>query len=203
MLIYNKNFSEKIFSLSRISKRGLAIITDIFLCIFTLWLAFYLRLEEFVLFKDIGLTPILLTILLIIPIFWLSGLYKTLFRYAGLSYFFTLSLSVLIYGLIFFSIISIYGVKDIPRSIGVIQPLLLYVFVILSRFSVKYSLTGSFNKSEKEKSNILIYGAGDAGRALLLSLERNVKYKVEGFLDDDHRKHRQDLLGIKIYDQNI
>jgi FlaA1/EpsC-like NDP-sugar epimerase len=200
MLIYNKNFSEKIFSLSRISKRGLAIITDIFLCVFTLWLAFYLRLEEFVLFKDIGLTPILLTILLTIPIFWLTGLYKTLFRYAGLSIFSTISLSVFIYGLIFFSIISIYGIKDIPRSIGVIQPLLLYVFVILSRFSVKYSLTGSFNKSEKEKSNVLIYGAGGAGRQLFLSLEVNAKYKVEGFLDDDHSKHKQYFLGKKIYD---
>ena len=97
MLIYNKNFSDKIFSLSRISKRGLAITVDIFLCIFTLWLAFYLRLEEFVLLKDIGPTPILLTILLSVPIFWLTGLYRTLFRYAGLSIFSTISLSVFIY----------------------------------------------------------------------------------------------------------
>ena len=116
-----------------------------------------------------------------------------------MSIFSTISLSVFIYGLIFFSIISIYGIKDIPRSIGVIQPLLLYVFVILSRFSVKYSLTGSFNKSEKEKSNVLIYGAGGAGRQLFLSLEVNAKYKVEGFLDDDHSKHKQYFLGKKIY----
>tara|TARA_B100000900_G_scaffold315718_1_gene274634 strand:- start:3014 stop:4975 length:1962 start_codon:yes stop_codon:yes gene_type:complete len=200
MFFYNKNFSEKIFSLSRFSKRGLAIITDAFLCVFTLWLAFYLRLEEFVLFKEIGLTPILLTFLLTIPIFWSTGLYKTLFRYAGLSIFSNISMSVIIYGLIFFSIISIYGVKDVPRSIGVIQPILLYIFVIISRFLAKYLLTGSFNKSEKEKLNVLIYGAGGAGRQLFLSLEENAKYKVEGFLDDDHSKHRQYLLGKKIYD---
>jgi FlaA1/EpsC-like NDP-sugar epimerase len=200
MLIYNKNFSDKIFSLSRFLKRLLAITTDIFLCIFTLWLAFYLRLEEFVLFKDIGLTPILLTILLTISIFWFTGLYRTLFRYAGLSIFSTISLSVFIYGLIFFSIISIYGLKDVPRSLGVIQPILLYVFVIISRFFVKYLLTGSFNKSEKEKSNVLIYGAGGAGRQLFLSLEGNAKYKVIGFLDDNLQMHRQYLLGKKIYD---
>ena len=61
MPVYNKNFSKKIFSLSRILKRGLAITLDLFLCVFTLWLAFYLRLEEFVLLKNIGVTPILLT----------------------------------------------------------------------------------------------------------------------------------------------
>ena len=132
MLFYNKKLSDEIFSFSRFSKRGVAIITDVFLCIFTLWLAFYLRLEELVLLKDIGLTPILLTILITIPIFWITGLYRTLFRYAGLSIFSNISLSVFIYGLIFFSIISIYGVKDVPRSIGVIQPILLYIFVIIS-----------------------------------------------------------------------
>ena len=94
MLIYTKNFSDKIFSLSRFSKRGLAILTDIFLCILTLWLAYYLRLEEFVLLKDIGITPILLTILLTIPIFWFTGLYRTLFRYAGLSIFSAIFLSL-------------------------------------------------------------------------------------------------------------
>ena len=200
MVFYNKSLSKKIFSLSRFYKKCVAIITDAFLCVFTLWLAFYLRLEEFVLFKDIGLTPILLTILLTVLIFWSTGLYRTLFRYAGLSIFSTISLSVFIYGLIFFSIISIYGVKDVPRSIGVIQPILLYVFVIISRFLAKYFLTGSFNKYEKKKSNVLIYGAGVAGRQLFLSLEENVKYKVEGFLDDDYSKHRQSLLGKKIYD---
>jgi FlaA1/EpsC-like NDP-sugar epimerase len=124
----DKNFSEKIFSLHRYSKRGIAITTDIFLCVFTLWLAFYLRLEELVLLKDIGLTPILLTIFLAIPIFWLSGLYRTLFRYSGISILSTISLSVAVYGLIFFSIISLYGIAGVPRSIGVIQPVLLFVF---------------------------------------------------------------------------
>ena len=205
-MIFNKNFSKKILSLSRNLKKGITITVDIFLCILTLWLAFYLRLEEFVLFKDIGLNPILISVSLAIPIFWLTGLYTTLFRYAGTSIFSTISLSVFIYGLIFFSIISIYGVKDIngvkniPRSIGVIQPILLYVLIIISRFSTKYLLTGSFNKSKKEKSNVLIYGAGGAGRQLFLSLEENPKYRVEGFLDDDHSKHRQYLLSKKIYD---
>ena len=195
MLFYNKKLSDEIFSFSRFSKRGVAIITDVFLCIFTLWLAFYLRLEELVLLKDIGLTPILLTILITIPIFWITGLYRTLFRYAGLSIFSNISLSVFIYGLIFFSIISIYGVKDVPRSIGVIQPILLYIFVIISRFLTKYFLTGSFNKFEKDKSNVLIYGTGVAGQKLFLSLVGNVKYRIVGFLVDDPKKHRQNLLG--------
>jgi len=198
--MFNKKFSERIFSFHRYSKRGIAITTDTFLCVFTLWLAFYLRLEEFILLKNIGSAPILLTILLAIPIFWVSGLYRGIFRYAGLSTLSTISLSVTLYGLIFFSTVSLYGITGVPRSIGVIQPVLLFISLIMSRFSSKYLLTGSFNKSKKDKKNILIYGAGGAGRQLFLSLEVNSKYKVVGFLDDDPQLYRQNLLGQKIYD---
>ena len=102
IMLFSKKFSDKIFSVNRYSKIGIAILTDIFLCIFTLFLAYYLRLEQFILLKDIGLIPILITILLAIPIFWVIGLYRSLFRYAGLSILSIISLSVFIYGLIFF-----------------------------------------------------------------------------------------------------
>ena len=135
-----------IFSLNRQIKKSLVMMLDAFLCVFTLWLAFYLRFEEFFLLKDIGLTLILLTIFLAIPIFWVCGLYKSLFRYSGISDLPIISLSVALYGLIFFSIISLFGITGVPRSIGVIQPLLLFVLLITKRFSFKYVLTNLFNK---------------------------------------------------------
>ena len=95
-MLFNKKFAEKILSLNRYTKKGLTIITDIFICIFTLWLAFYLRLEELVLLKDIGLTPIILIIFSAIPIFWVSGLYRTLFRYSGISILSTISLILIL-----------------------------------------------------------------------------------------------------------
>ena len=199
-MLFSKNFTDKIFSLNRYSKIGIAILTDIFLCIFTLFLAYFLRLEQFILLKDIGLIPILITIILAIPIFWVIGLYRSLFRYAGVSILSIISLSVFMYGLIFFSIISLYTIKDVPRSIGIIQPMLLFISLVVSRFFIKYLLTGSLNKSEKDKESILIYGAGSAGAQLFISLDGNSKYKVIGFLDDDPKKFGRNLLGQKIYD---
>ena len=73
------------------------------------------------------------------------------------------------------------------------------MLLITQRFSLKYLLTGSFNKLGKDKENILIYGAGAAGRQLFTSLEANPKYNVVGFLDDNPNMHRQNLLGKRIY----
>ena len=51
-----KNFAKKIpssiFSLNRYSKRAIAIINDVVLCILCTWSAFFIRLEEVILFNQ-------------------------------------------------------------------------------------------------------------------------------------------------------
>ena len=54
-------------------------------------------------------------------------------------------------------------------------------------------------KKSKNKTRVLIYGAGSAGRQLLTSLENNLEMKVVGFLDDNHQFHRQIILGKTVY----
>ena len=44
------------------------------------------------------------------------------------------------------------------------------------------------------KKNVLVYGAGEAGRQLVISLKNNPEFKVIGFLDDNIQLHSQVLL---------
>ena len=87
----------------------------------------------------------------------------------------------------FFSIVGI-AVSGIP----------LY-FNMNTTISIKFLFLTNFKKS-KNKTNVLIYGAGSAGRQLLTSLESNLEMKVVGFLDDDPQFHRQKILGQTVYD---
>jgi FlaA1/EpsC-like NDP-sugar epimerase len=192
---------KNILLLPRYAKRITAIILDIGLCILCTWLAFYLRLEEFVKINDTTIVPILLSIFLAIPIFWLLGLYRAIFRFTGLSIFFSTSIAVFIYSLLYFSIIGIFGIQNVPRSIGLIQPLLLFFGIISSRLLIKHllSISYSFKDNSKNKKRVLIYGAGSAGHQLLISLENNVEMKVVGFLDDNHRLHNQTILSQTIF----
>ena len=142
----NKDFLNNILSMHRYSKRSIAIATDIGLCILCTWLAFVLRLEQLILFKDFNIVPALISVLIAIPIFWIFGLYRTIFRYTDLSIVLTILISTFVYGLIYFLIVAVYGIQGIPksigqavpRSIGIIQPMLLFFAVIVSRLSVKY-----------------------------------------------------------------
>ena len=110
MNLFNKNISKQLLSLGRYTKITIAITADVLVCVLAVWLAFFIRLEELILLKDISFTPVLLSVVLAIPIFWIFGVYRTLFRYAGLSILNTISLSTFVYGLVYFSIISIYGI---------------------------------------------------------------------------------------------
>jgi len=197
---YIKDLSNSFLSIPRYAKKIIAIIVDLGLCILCTWLAFYLRLEEFIKINDVTILSVLISIFLAIPIFWLSGLYKTMFRFIGTSIILTVAVASLAYGLLYFAVIGIYGIQGIPRSIGVIQPVLLFLGISSSRLIVRYLFVNSLNKNSKIKKNVLIYGAGNAGRQLLTSLENNPEMRVVGFLDDDQQFHNQILLGQTIYD---
>ena len=77
------DLSKNIINLPRYTKRIIAILIDVGICIICTWLAFYLRLEELVKINDVTTLAVEISILIAIPIFWLMGLYKTIFRFQG------------------------------------------------------------------------------------------------------------------------
>ena len=136
--------SKNIIDLPRYAKRTIAIIVDLGLCVLCTWFAFYLRLEQFIKINDITILAVLISISLAIPIFWLSGLYKTMFRFASSSIILNVTIAILAYGLLYFTFIGIYGIQGIPRSIGIIQPLLLFLGILSSRVAIRYLYIGNF-----------------------------------------------------------
>ena len=100
MSINLKDTLSNILSLPRYAKQITVVIFDIGLCVLCTWLAFYLRLDEFVEFRSLPLNITLVSILLAIPIFWLSGLYLIIYRYSSLSIIFSTSVAVSVYGML-------------------------------------------------------------------------------------------------------
>ena len=188
-------------NLPRYAKQVLAIFSDSALCIIATWIAFYLRLDKAVILQGNSFLAAIISILLAITIFWFAGLYKTIFRYSGKSVVITISIAMAIYGLIYFSIITVYSISGVPRSIGIIQTLVLFFLICGSRLGTRY-LLGLSEKSEKKNLTTpiaLVYGAGNAGRQIVNALEASKKMRVVGFIDDDPHLQGQILNGLSIY----
>ena len=194
-----------ILGLPRLIKRGIVLLVDGSLCVLSVSFAFYLRLGEWVpIFSISSWKPIWVveaSIMLSIPIFLSFGLYKEIFRHSGWFALITLAKAMLIYGLIFFSIFTLIGVSEVPRTIGIIQPLILLMLVGCTRAFASFWLSNSYRKQLKLASipKVLIYGAGDAGRQLAAALSHSYEMQVVGFLDDDVKLHGSRLVGKYIY----
>jgi FlaA1/EpsC-like NDP-sugar epimerase len=201
MLVKIHTATKSILNLPRFTKQIVAIIVDSSLCVLCTWFAFYLRLDQFISIKGGGLTAAMVSVSLAMPVFWLLGLYRTIFRYSGLSIMFSVSIALLIYGLLYFLVFGVYGFKDIPRSIGILQPMLLFFAVVSSRLFVKYIFGGNYLFKDKSQflKKALVYGAGSAGRQLVSALANSNELKVVGFLDDDDRLNGRVLQGQEIY----
>ncbi len=199
----NKKFHKtKLFflDLPKTEKLFLSILIDCFLCFSTVWISFYLRIGYFP-FGKVLILPSIASILFAIPVFYISGLYRTIFRYSGWPALLSVSKSIFIYSFLFSFLITFLSFQDIPRTIGLIQPILLFFAVGCSRAVVGYWI-GDLYKNRLKESKLpkaIIYGAGQAGRQLSIALEDNDTFKVVGFIDDDPSKSGRVLRGKPIF----
>lgn len=88
----------------------------------------------------------------------------------------------------------------VPFSIIIIEYLLTVFLMITGRLLVKVIYMEIKNPS-REKTGVLIYGAGEAGLIAKRTLDRDkgTRYKVVGFIDDDPKKTGKKLEGISIH----
>ncbi|MGD0737174.1 MAG: nucleoside-diphosphate sugar epimerase/dehydratase [Terracidiphilus sp.] len=99
------------------------------------------------------------------------------------------------------AIFFLFGPESVPRSVYVLDWLISWLFTLGGRLAVRVVLTRrSRSRAEGERTRTLIYGAGDAGLALLWELQQNqsLKSDVVGFIDDDPSKGHMTLQGKRV-----
>ena len=92
------------------------------------------------------------------------------------------------------------GIEGVPRTVGIIQPILLFCLISMSRFIAVYWLGNMYLQqlSLNKKPKTLIYGTSNEGRKLATSLLQNADLNVVGF-DDDEILHDNQINGLPIY----
>lgn len=190
-----------LLALPRGSKRLMAAAVDVALCALTVWLAYYLRLGYFVSLAGRPTVAVVLSVALALPAFYFLGLYRMAFRRAGTDILPTVTLACGAYGLCYATIIAAYGFEAIPRTVGIIQPILLFLAIGLIRLAVGYVLGGQMQRliDTTPQRGVLIYGAGSSGRQLAAAMSASRELRVIGFLDDDHSLYGTRVNGLRVY----
>lgn len=196
--------AQRLLGLPRVAKRGVFLTADIMMSMVCLFLALALRYGDI----DNHISPLLLFLYALPPVI---GLYFIGF-YRGVARIFSdrvmrnvLQLFVVL--IIAYEVMNFFEVLTaIPRSVPILFLFLLFVWLWGSRLSIREILERSnggqhkYLKDEEVQENVIIYGAGAAGRELFDALERSHKYTTVAFVDDNLQLAGGYLLGIKIHD---
>ena len=194
-----------ILQLPRTSKQIIVLLVDIFICFLSVYLAFYLRLSEWINPLAPGYWRIFLVAQVAIALYLtLSigfGLYRQIFRHSSRRISSALLRVMSIYSLIFILMFAFIGFDGVPRTISFIQPLIFFLLISGVKGIAAYYLSRPLRNYLKTANipRVLIYGAGEAGRQLESALSNAYDMKVVGFLDDDPSLHGISLAGKKIY----
>lgn len=194
-------FAQSVLLLPRAAKQAFAISFDAVLCAVCVWVAFWLRLDNWVWMTNASWITAGTSIFIAIPTFVIMGLYQSIFRFAGLSAFIKSVQAIAVYGVIFAAIFTFITVPGVPRSIGILHPLLLLVAIGLTRLAARRWLGGRPRGAAgaKERARVLVYGAGAAGRQLAAALVNSSEIEVCGFLDDDILLQGAIMSGLRIH----
>ena len=137
-------------------------------------------------------------VLLSLIVFMTYGMYHRIWHYARVRDLIAIVGAVSLSIALMF-VLDIFMVIQIPRSIYVLSWMLCIGGVGISRLAFKINWDG-WTGDAREKKQVLIVGAGDAGAMMVREIEQNddAILKIVGFIDDDPRKQGSKLSGFTV-----
>lgn len=183
----------------RWAKRLVVVALDVGLAWTATWLAYTLRLDT--LHWPVGPEwwVYLLAPVLCIPIFVRLGLYRAIFRYSGQEALTTTAKAVAIYGGLLLAVLLWNKWPGVPRSLGVLQPLIFLLLVATSRAFARFWLAKTSVARRRSDGRMLIYGAGRSGVETASAMGVSGQYVLIGFVDDDPAKVGRSINGAPVY----
>jgi FlaA1/EpsC-like NDP-sugar epimerase len=201
----NPNKTERsvnaLLTLPRRAKQTLTILVDSALCVLTVWLAICFRFESWVSLSGYQWLAVVLSVFLAIPLLAAFGFYHTVIRYVGKQTITAALRAIGLYAIIYSAVFTAYGFPLVPRTIGVLQPVLLLVALALVRLLASQVLSEQIisTKSKEELAAVLIYGAGNSGQQLAASIQSSGERRVVAFVDDNVSLQKARIAGIPVH----
>lgn len=168
------------------------------LCTFAVWLAYYLRLGVLLPLDGKPTLAVAVSICLAVPMFVIFGLYRAVaLCRSGEAVWATVRLRQLWHHLC----LDLHGLWDRqhPRTVGIIQPLLLFAMVFVARqrqlLAGRRLSQATIRPAPSDRT--MIYGAGLSGQQRrCAAIADGGGMKVIGFIDDDRALHGRTIGGL-------
>jgi FlaA1/EpsC-like NDP-sugar epimerase len=191
-------FCAEMVSMHRHAKIVLMVAVDLLALPFCFLIAMLLRAGDLQLAMHYGPASYLLVALVTIAAFSMSDLYRAVIRFidqrmltvTGL----TLGLAVLCVYVVLFTIND----EKFPRSALAIYWFIVFSYVVTSRITVRNFLRNHISKRPASDA-VAIYGAGESGAQLALTMRTSNEYRPVCFFDEKHLLNERTIAGLRVF----
>lgn len=148
-------------------------------------------------FHELTLHTVFLSGVLMTLCFVLCHIYSAVVRAFDEHFLQSVLLATIGWSILLLLCVSGGFMQDLPRSIPVMSAFLLLLHVWLSRAAIRGFIGHRLGQHE-QKTRLMIYGAGQAGRQLHAAAMGMSKYRVLGFFDDDRQLIGTHMNGLPV-----
>ena len=185
-----------------IHPRSAVVLHDLAMILFAWYLAKTIRLslEPETALKVLAPTEVVLVLAIQGGIFFWTGLYKGLWRFASLPDLWNLLRGSILGALCIGLALFLYDrLGNVPRSVLVSYPILLSVLLGLPRLAYRFWKDSRIDFYERSsRKRVLVLGAERAGEMLVRDLRAEGQYLPVGFLDDNRLLRGARVHGIPV-----
>lgn len=190
----------RLADLPRPLRRLIAFSIDAVMCVLSVWLAFSIRIGEWDLTGPAVLTVIAIALPSWFVSAWSCGTYRSIIRSAGGRTIANIAMACMLMSLPMLTIFMFLGVEGIPRTIGILQPMVLLIGLATTRVLIRYALVDVLHLVHRGRQHrVAIYGAGRAGQQLGLALRHEGHLVLACYFDDDESVIGDRVDGVRIY----
>lgn len=190
-----------LLNLPRVFKLIFVILCDLIILYSSVILSFYLRTEDLSFYSE----PILLVVitggLLQLLILYFNGLYSSVFRYIEFALKKLIWPSFFIYLFFCLSIFSFITINGVPRTVGVLQPFLLYFGMAVFRRGIRFTLESRVDDQVKSPldKGFMVFGINNRSIEIYKSISADKGGFVYGFIDTSGRFIRDKINGVNVF----
>ena len=138
--------------------------------------------------------------ILALPIFTRFGLYSSILRFISFKSIWRVVQATTLYSIIWGMLALMVSIFEVPRSVILLNWSLSLISIVGLRMLGRWILNEANNLNNAQScKNVLIYGAGAAGRQLSIGLSQSNEYNPVAYIDDDQAINQHTISDLKVF----
>ena len=192
-------FCTDLVAINRTAKIALMVGVDLLALPFCILIAMLLRLGDISLAFNYGLVSYLVVALVTIAAFSMSDLYRAVIRFIDTRLLVVTGLTLGLAVLCVYFVLLVLNDQRFPRSALAIYWFIAFSYVVTSRLTVRNFLRNHIRSRPATDHAVAIYGAGEQGAQLALTMRTSNEYRPVCFFDDKHILNERTIAGLRVF----